>query len=80
MASCKIWRTGHSPDVFEEGGVVKTSLRRLGPRAVGGIPKPSFNAFALLHQLGRSASPEVEEALLTRRQLTAPSSCIVELP
>ena len=56
-------------DVFEEGGVVKTPFYGgFGLRAVGGIPKPSFNAFALLHQLGEERfSPEVEEALLTRR-------------
>lgn len=56
-------------DVFEEGGVVKTPFYGgFGLRAVGGIPKPSFNAFALLHQLGEQRfSPEVNEALLTRR-------------
>jgi xylan 1,4-beta-xylosidase len=56
-------------DVFEEGGVVKTPFYGgFGLRAVGGIPKPSFNAFALLHQLGEQRfSPEVTEALLTHR-------------
>jgi xylan 1,4-beta-xylosidase len=56
-------------DVFEEAGVVKTPFYGgFGLRAVGGIPKPSFNAFALLHQLGEERfSPEVEQALLTRR-------------
>jgi xylan 1,4-beta-xylosidase len=56
-------------DVFEEGGVVKTPFYGgFGVRAVGGVPKPSFNAFALLHQLGqRRLSPEVDEALITRR-------------
>jgi xylan 1,4-beta-xylosidase len=35
---------------------------------VGGIPKPSFNAFALLHQLGDERfSPDTDGALLTRR-------------
>jgi xylan 1,4-beta-xylosidase len=56
-------------DVFEEGGVVKTPFYGgFGLRAVGGIPKPSFNAFALLHELGdQRFSPEVPQALLTRR-------------
>jgi xylan 1,4-beta-xylosidase len=56
-------------DVFEEQGVVKTPFYGgYGLRAVGGIPKPSFNAFSLLHQLGEQRfSPEVEQALLTHR-------------
>jgi xylan 1,4-beta-xylosidase len=56
-------------DVFEEGGVVKTPFYGgFGLHAVGGIPKPSFNAFALLHQLGQQRfSPDVDQALLTRR-------------
>jgi len=57
-------------DVFEEGGVVKTPFYGgFGLRAVGGIPKPSFNAFALLHQLGEHRfGHAVPEALLTRRE------------
>ncbi len=56
-------------DVFEEGGVVKTPFHGgFGLLAAGGIPKPAFNAFALLHTLGETrlalASPG---ALLTRR-------------
>ena len=40
-------------DVFDEQGVVKTPFYGgFGLLAVGGIPKPAFNAFALLHQLG----------------------------
>jgi xylan 1,4-beta-xylosidase len=56
-------------DVFEEGGVVKTPFwGGFGLRAVGGIPKPAFNAFALLHQLGdHRFGAEVPQALLTRR-------------
>jgi xylan 1,4-beta-xylosidase len=56
-------------DVFEEGGVVKTPFYGgFGLIAAGGIPKPSFNAFALLHQLGDERfAPDTEEALLTRR-------------
>src|SRR5207237_10620291 len=56
-------------DVFEEGGVVKTPFYGgFGLLAVGGIPKPAFNAFALLHQLGEERfTADVEGALLTRR-------------
>ena len=37
--------------------------------AAGGIPKPAFNAFALLHQLGDERIPlHSESALLTRRK------------
>ena len=56
-------------DVFEEGGVVKTPFYGgFGLLAVGGIPKPAFNAFALLHQLGGERFPaDAEGALLTRR-------------
>jgi len=40
-------------DVFEEQGVVKTPFYGgFGLLAAGGIPKPAFNAFALLHELG----------------------------
>jgi xylan 1,4-beta-xylosidase len=56
-------------DVFEEGGVVRTPFYGgFGLLAVGGIPKPAFNAFALLHQLGEQRiAGDVEGALLTRR-------------
>jgi xylan 1,4-beta-xylosidase len=40
-------------DVFEEQGVVKTPFYGgYGLIAAGGIPKPAFNAFKLLHELG----------------------------
>ena len=56
-------------DVFEEGGVVrKPFYGGFGLLAAGSIPKPSFNAFALLHQLGEERlSADAEGALLTRR-------------
>ena len=56
-------------DVFEEGGVVKKPFYGgFGLLAAGSIPKPSFNAFALLHQLGEERlSADAEAALLTRR-------------
>jgi len=57
-------------DVFEEGGVVKKPFYGgFGLLAAGSIPKPSFNAFALLHQLGEERlSADAEGALLTRRR------------
>ena len=56
-------------DVFEEGGVVRTPFYGgYGLLAVGGIPKPSFNAFALLHRLGEQRfTSDANGALLTRR-------------
>jgi xylan 1,4-beta-xylosidase len=56
-------------DVFEEQGVIKTPFYGgFGLLAEGGIPKPSFNAFALLHQLGDTRLQlDVEDSLLTRR-------------
>jgi xylan 1,4-beta-xylosidase len=56
-------------DVFEEQGVVKTPFYGgYGLIAEDGIPKPAFNAFAMLHQLGekRIAEPE-DDVLVTRR-------------
>jgi xylan 1,4-beta-xylosidase len=51
-------------DVFEEGGpLAKPFVGMFGLRAKGGINKPSYYAFALLHQLGdeelKNASPDV---------------------
>jgi xylan 1,4-beta-xylosidase len=56
-------------DVFEEQGVVKTPFYGgFGLLAAGGIPKPAFNAFALLHQLGEQRfGSAAEGTLLTRR-------------
>jgi xylan 1,4-beta-xylosidase len=56
-------------DVFDEQGVVKTPFYGgYGLLAVGGIPKPAFNAFALLHQLGeRRFTSDAQETLATRR-------------
>ncbi len=56
-------------DVFEEQGVKKTPFYGgFGLVAEDGIPKPSYDAFMLLHELGteRLAAP-VNEALVTRR-------------
>lgn len=57
-------------DVFEEQGVVKTPFYGgFGLIAEDNIPKPAFNAFAMLHQLGdkRIAEPE-DNVLVTRRK------------
>jgi xylan 1,4-beta-xylosidase len=56
-------------DVFEEQGVVQTPFYGgFGLLAVGGIPKPSFNAFVLLHQLGEERiASDADGVLLTRR-------------
>ena len=65
-------------DVFEEQGVVKTPFYGgFGLRSAGGVPKPSFNAFAMLHRLGdQRFSPQAPAALLTRR---ADGSIVVAL-
>jgi len=57
-------------DVFEEQGVVKTPFYGgFGLIAVGGIPKPAFNAFELLHKLGEERiNLNSDFALLTRRK------------
>ena len=57
-------------DVFEEQGVIKTPFYGgYGLIAEDGIPKPAFNAFAMLHNLGdeRIAEPE-DDVLATRRK------------
>jgi xylan 1,4-beta-xylosidase len=57
-------------DVFEEGGPVKTPFYGgFGLIAAGSIPKPAFNAFRLLHQLGEERiALDSDSALLTRKQ------------
>ena len=57
-------------DVFEEQGVVKTPFYGgYGLIAEDGIPKPAFNAFKLLHQLGdQRIELDSDSALLTRRK------------
>ena len=56
-------------DVFEEQGVVKQPFYGgFGLLAEWGIPKPSFNAFKLLHRLGtQRLAPGEQSALVTRR-------------
>jgi xylan 1,4-beta-xylosidase len=57
-------------DVFEEGGVVRTPFYGgFGLVAEDDIPKPAFNAFALLHRLGETRLPlDSDSALITRRK------------
>jgi xylan 1,4-beta-xylosidase len=56
-------------DVFEEQGVVKRPFYGgFGLIAAGGIPKPVFNAFKILHGLGTERyDVDSEHALVTRR-------------
>ena len=56
-------------DVFEEQGVVKTPFYGgFGLLATDSIPKPAFNAFAMLHLLGDRRLPLASDsALATRR-------------
>jgi xylan 1,4-beta-xylosidase len=57
-------------DVFEEQGVVKQPFYGgFGLIAAGGIPKPSFNAFKLLHRLGdQRLALDSDTALATRKK------------
>jgi xylan 1,4-beta-xylosidase len=56
-------------DVFEEQGVVKRPFYGgFGLVAAGGIPKPAFNAFKMLHGLGTERfEVDSNNALVTRR-------------
>jgi xylan 1,4-beta-xylosidase len=56
-------------DVFEEQGVVKQPFYGgYGLLAEGGLPKPSYNAFKLLHDLGEQRiAVNSQSALVTRR-------------
>src|SRR6202040_878692 len=56
-------------DLFEEQGVVqKPFYGGYGLIAAGGIPKPAFNAFKMLHQLGvERLDSDSPNALVTRR-------------
>ena len=57
-------------DVFEEQGVIKTPFYGgYGLVAEDGIPKPAFNAFEILHELGDVRIPEPSsDVLVTRRK------------
>jgi xylan 1,4-beta-xylosidase len=54
-------------DVFEENGVRREPFDGgFGLMAAGGIRKPSYNAFALLHMLGEQRLANSAEVLLTK--------------
>ena len=56
-------------DVFEEQGVVKTPFwGGFGVLAERDIPKPSFNAFALLHRLGDTRIESASNSVLVTRR------------
>ena len=56
-------------DVFEEQGVVKRPFYGgFGLLAEDGIPKPAFNAFALLHELGDTRLEAASDSVLVTRQ------------
>jgi xylan 1,4-beta-xylosidase len=57
-------------DVFEEQGVVKTPFYGgFGLIAANDIPKPAYNVFKLLHELGdQRIALDSDSALLTRRR------------
>ena len=57
-------------DVFEEQGVVKQPFYGgFGLLAEDGLPKPSFNAFLLLHRLGdQRLAASADDVLITRRK------------
>jgi len=56
-------------DVFEEQGVVKQPFYGgFGLLTAGGIPKPAFNAFLMLHKLGdQRLAATSDDVLVTRR-------------
>jgi xylan 1,4-beta-xylosidase len=56
-------------DVFEEQGVVRRPFYGgFGLIAAGGIPKPAFNAFKMLHELGdERLDADSDHVLVTRR-------------
>src|SRR5438874_4719189 len=56
-------------DVFEEQGVVKQPFYGgYGLIAAGGLPKPAFNAFKLLHRLGTSRIAHSSSSVLVTRR------------
>ncbi|MGH8317045.1 MAG: GH39 family glycosyl hydrolase [Steroidobacteraceae bacterium] len=57
-------------DVFEEQGVPKRPLwGGFGLLTIGSVPKPAYNAFVMLHQLGKTRIPDTQPGvLITRRR------------
>jgi len=55
-------------DVFEEGGPIpKPFVGMFGLRAKGGINKPSYYAFGLLHQLGNERLPNASKNVIVTK-------------
>lgn len=55
-------------DVFEEQGVIKKPFYGgFGLVAEGGVPKPAFNAYKLLHMLGTQRIPAESDSVLATR-------------
>jgi xylan 1,4-beta-xylosidase len=58
-------------DVFEEGGPIARPFEgHFGLRAKGGINKPSYYAYALLHQLGEERLPNDSKNVLVTKAST----------
>jgi len=56
-------------DVFEEQGVPKRPLwGGFGLLTIGSVPKPAYNAFAMLHQLGEVRIPDAQPGVLVTRR------------
>ena len=56
-------------DVFEEQGVPERPLwGGFGLLTIGSVPKPAYNAFALLHQLGETRIPDEQPGVLITRR------------
>jgi len=54
-------------EVFEEGGPPLAPFQHFGLRAVGGINKPAFYDFALLHQLGTERIANASHSAIVTR-------------
>jgi xylan 1,4-beta-xylosidase len=55
-------------DVFQEGGPIPTPFEgHFGLRAQGGINKPSYYGFALLHRLGDERLPAASDSVLATK-------------
>ncbi|MBZ5614398.1 MAG: glycosyl hydrolase family 39 [Acidobacteriia bacterium] len=73
IRQCDGWVNGMSywtfSDVFEEQGVVKQPFYGgFGLIAAGGIPKPAYNAFRILHQLGDERLAVASDSVLVTRR------------
>jgi len=65
-------------DVFEEQGVAKTPFYGgFGLIACGGIPKAAYNAFKLLHLLGRERIAVASDSAIATRKSDGSTACAV---